>query len=232
MKGFKVYKTIQLILCMAVAAAGVYFAMTDSELSHLIANNRSVMIMTMALWVLLVIAFFFIVLDYGSFAKIAKNIRELDYSVHADPTTGLANRYSCDMIIEKYLDKQLPKNIGCIMFDIINIQDINRKFGHIVGNTVIKDFSNILLAASEGVCFVGRNGGNKFMAIFESYSNDSINSFLADVEKKVIEHNAAPGAYPIEYKKGVALAGESTANMITELIAEANKKIYDEKPSA
>ena len=227
MKGFKIYKTIQLILCIALAAAGIYFTHNDPELYHLIANNRSVMIMTMGLWLLLVIVFFFIILDYGAFAGIAKNIRELDYSVHADPATGLANRYSCDMIIEKYLDKQLPKNIGCIMFDIINIQDINRQYGHIIGNTVIKDFSNILLAASENLCFVGRNGGNKFMAIFESYSADKISAFQDEVEKKVAEHNALPGAYPIEYRKGVALAGESTATVITELIAEANKKIYE-----
>ena len=227
MKSFKIYKTIQLILCVAVAVLGVVAVVTNRELFHLIATNTGVKVLCIALWVLLVITFFFIFLDFGAISRAAKSIRELNHSVHSDPATGMANRYSCDMIIEKYLDKQLPDNIACIMFDIINIQDINRRYGHLIGNEVIREFSNILLESAQDLCFVGRNGGNKFMAIFEDYSTDSINSFTAKVEEMVIKHNAIPGSHPIEYKSGISLAGESSATSITHLIAEANKKIYD-----
>ena len=227
MKNFKFYKTIQLFFCIAVAAAGIIFVVTNQELYHLIANNGNVKLLCSVLWILLVISFFFIFLDFSTFSKTAKNIRELDHSVHSDPSTGLANRYSCDMIIEKYLDKPLPESIGCIMFDIINIQDINRKFGHIAGNNVIRDFSNILLASSDKLCFVGRNGGNKFMAIFEDYSDESIDLFLTKISQRIADHNKNPEGCPIEYKYGIALAGSSNAKMITELIAEANKRIYE-----
>ena len=226
MKGFKTYKTIQLILCIIIAAAGIIFITTNADLFHIIANDAGVRALCITLWILLVLSFFFIFLDFRTFAKTVQNIHELDYSVHSDPSTGLANRYSCDMIIEKYLDKELPAGIGCIMFDIINIQLINRQFGHIAGNAAIKDFSNILLNAATNLCFVGRNGGNKFMAIFEDYNKENINLFLSIIETNVTEHNKVAGAYPIEYKYGIALAGESSAQMITELIAEANSKIY------
>ncbi len=226
MKGFKTYKTIQLIMCIIIAAAGIVFITTNSDLFHIIANDPGVRALCIALWVLLVVSFFFIFLDFRTFAKTVQSIHELDYSVHSDPSTGLANRYSCDMIIEKYLDKELPNGIGCIMFDIINIQQVNRQFGHIAGNAAIKDFSNILLNAAANLCFVGRNGGNKFMAIFEDYNKENINLFLSIIETNVVEHNKVAGAYPIEYKYGIALAGESSAQMITELIAEANSRIY------
>ena len=227
MKGFKTYKTIQLILCIVVAAAGIIFVVTNKDLFHIIANDPGVRALCITLWVLLVISFFFIFLDFKTFAKTVQSIHELDHSVHSDPSTGLANRYSCDMIIEKYLDKELPRGIGCIMFDIINIQQVNRAFGHIAGNVAIIDFSNILLNAAVDRCFVGRNGGNKFMAIFENYNKENISLFLTIIETNVAEHNKVAGAYPIEYKYGISLAEESSAQTITELIAEANRKIYN-----
>ena len=94
-------------------------------------------------------------------------------------------------MIEKYLDKPLPEDIACVMFDLTNIYMINQLYGHIQGNQVIKEFSDILRSSSTDLCFVGRNGGNKFLAVFENATKQNIITFLEKVKGKTQAYNQA-----------------------------------------
>ena len=66
----------------------------------------------------------------------------------------------------------------CITLDITNLKEINRSYGHLRGNDLIREFSLILQTASSGLCFVGRNGGNEFIALFENCSREKLKTFL------------------------------------------------------
>lgn len=225
MKRFDVFKTIQLIIFIAVTAFCVIMVISDEDLYHLIANNGHIKLICAMLWGSLGLTFLFIFFDFSLFSSFKSDYRELDYAVHSDPVAGIANRYSCDVLIEKYLDQPLPENLGCIMFDLSNIAEINRLYGHIKGNTLIHDFSNILKLTSVDLCFVGRNGGNKFLAVFEDSSIEDIETFLMRVDQKVKAHNASSENFPIEYRYGTAFHESSSIKTITELIALSNKRI-------
>lgn len=227
MKKNNKFKIIQLVLLLVLAAAGIYTAVSNSEIYHTIATVGEVRALCIILWLTFVVSFIFLLIDIRLNKLSKKDFLELDYAVHSDPVSGLANRYSCDMIIEKYLDKPLPREIGCIMFDLSNIQEINRQYGHIIGNDCIRDFSAILNSASQNLCFVGRNGGNKFLALFETCSPDKISGYLARVEKQITEYNSKPGAHQIEYKYGKAFDEGNSVKTITELIALSNSRIYN-----
>lgn len=227
MKKFDVFKTIQLILFIVLTAVGLYTIFTDNELYQMIANNPHIRALCILLWVALVMSFLFIFMDFSLFSTFKKDYRELDFAVSSDPVAGIANRYSCDTLIEKYLDKPLPREVGCIMFDLTNIGEVNRLWGHIRGNELIYDFSNILQSSSANLCFVGRNGGNKFLALFENGTSEKINTFLNRVDKKVKNHNADSGKVPIQYEYGSAYHEGEEVKTITDLIALSNRRIYE-----
>ena len=145
----------------------------------------------------------------------------------SDPVSGIANRYSCDSLIEKYLDQPLPRNIGCVMFDLTNIGDVNQNRGHVAGNDLIHDFSGILQASSLNLCFVGRNGGNKFLALFENCTTQKLNIFLDRVSDRVDKHNDNPDVPPILYQYGTAYREDESVQTITDLIALSNRRIYE-----
>lgn len=222
-----IYKTIQLILYILLAAGCLYVILFDPELYHLVASDPSIRILCIFLWLILGISFVFIYRDFSYFSSYKKHYRELDYAIHSDPLSGLANRFSCDVMIEKYLDKPLPENIGCIMFDLTNIYKINHHYGHVQGNQVIRDFSNMLNLASIDLCFVGRNGGNKFLALFEQGDQYRIDLFLNKLEQKVMAYNEdSPNGLSIEYRYGIALhEEEEEIRTITDLIALSNRRI-------
>lgn len=224
MKKFTVYKTIHLILLVLMTAAAVLLVFYDSELYHQIASSTMMTVLASGIWIVLAVSFVFIFLDYTFFFGYRKEYREMENAVRSDPTSGIANRFSCDAVIEKYLDKPVPSDLGCIMFDLTNIQDVNKLYGHLQGNALIRDFSNILRLSSDELCFVGRNGGNKFLAIFERCTPYDMQRFLERVSQRVRMHNSDSGNTPIQYSFGTALHEDISVREITQLISLANDR--------
>lgn len=228
MKKLNIFKTIQLFVFMILTGFCLYKVMFDPNVYYFVATNTDIRLICGFLWAVLGISFLCMFLDFCLYSSFKKEFRELNRVVHSDHLAGIPNRYSCDSIIEKYLDKPLPENLGCIMFDITNIQEINRLYGHAEGNKAIKCFSNILRIASTDLCFVGRNGGNKFLALFEDCNDEKLNLFLSRVVQKIEEYNINTGTCPVEYLHGKAFhEPQETVHSITELIALANRRIYE-----
>ncbi|MDE7320125.1 MAG: diguanylate cyclase [Lachnospiraceae bacterium] len=221
-----IYKTIQLSLYILLAGFCLFIILSDGRLYHQIASDPGIRLLCFALWLTLGLSFLFIYKDFSVFSSFKKDYRELNYSVHADSLSGIANRFSCDVMIEKYLDKQLPQNLGCIMFDLSNVAEINKLYGHLQGNRLIRDFSNILNLASSELCFVGRNGGNQFLSIFENGSREKMDLFLERVSQKVQAYNQDASSHlSIKYHYGTAFHESEEIQTITDLIALSSRRI-------
>ena len=224
-KQFELIKTLQLLLLIAIAAAGLLVIFTDSALYQLIGRDPSIRTLCLLLWVTLLLSFIGIYWDFSTHSAFKKDYRELDYAVYNDRIAGIANRYSCDAMIEKYLDRPIPDTLACVMLDILNIREINDRYGHLKGNETIQAFSNILHTASLGLCFVGRNGGNKFMALFENGSENTLGVFLSRVQQQVESHNAQGLLPHVEYRTGRAYSHDERVGTITQLIALADRRL-------
>jgi len=224
-KRFEIIKTIQLLLFIAIAAVGLYAICTDDALYQMVGRDPSVRTLCLLLWLALGLAFVGIYWDFSTHASFKKEYRELDFAVYNDRIAGIANRYSCDAMIEKYLDKPMPDTLGCVMLDLLNIREINSEYGHMKGNETIRAFSAMLHTASLGLCFVARNGGNKFMALFENCDESKLNTFLARVGRLVEQSNAKGEIPHIEYRTGRALSRDEHVSSITQMIALTDRRL-------
>ena len=221
-----IYKTIQLVLYLVLTACCLGLILLDQNVYHLIASDFAYRTLCIFLWLALGLSFLFIYRDFTYFSSYSRRYRELNHAVHSDPLSGLANRFGCDVMIERYLDKPIPENLGCIMFDLTNLHEVNTHYGHLQGNRLIRDFSNILHLASANVCFAGRNGGNKFLAIFEDGDSYKMDNFLKKLDQKVQSYNQDPSSHlRIEYHYGIAFHEDSNVCSITDLIALSNRRI-------
>ncbi|MBQ3487240.1 MAG: diguanylate cyclase [Clostridia bacterium] len=223
MKRFNIIKTIQLIVMLAVLVGCAAAILTDRELFHDVAHHSGLRLLALCLWIVFGVSFFFLFLDFSNLHHYKRDYRELDYAVHSDPLSGLANRNSCDAIIEQYQDKPLPRDVGCVTLVLRNIRRINEGHGYAKGNEVIREFSTILKLSSVSLCFVGRNGGNKFLAIFEQTRREDIDRFLERVERKVAGYNQRNPDHTIEYSFGVAFE-EPGGLKINELVALSDRR--------
>lgn len=226
-KRIEMIKTVQLVLFILITAFGLYLVFSNAELYQLIGNNSAVKALSGLLWLIAILSFAFILWDFASFSALKKDYSELDFAVHNDPVAGIANRFSCDAMIEKYLDKPLPDTLGCIMADLTNIRRINDRHGYLSGNEAIQAFSNILQNASLGLCFVGRNGGNKFMALFEECTAEKMESFLRRVQEMVDAYNTAHPDRMLQYLSGTAFREGESVRTINQLIALSDRRLQE-----
>ena len=226
MKKFNVFKVIQLALLILMTVFSVALLMQPAVKQFVFASTPAT-ILFFVVWIMLLASFIFLLIDFSLIASIKLNYHNLYGVAYSDPLSGIPNRFSCDTVIEKYYDKKLPENLACIMIDLANLPEVNSLYDHATGNILLKDFSTILSSASLSLCFVGRNGGNKFLAIFENGEQEKLDTFLARVADRVKQHNLSSDAIAIEYHTGVAMNSKEHMDQITNLIALANKRIYE-----
>lgn len=89
--------------------------------------------------------------------------KSLDYAF--DSLTGVLNRD----VISEYVKHLVSNNISfsfCLL-DIDNFKYINDNYGHMLGDIVLKKFSEKLVESTKGKCVIGRFGGDEFILVAE-----------------------------------------------------------------
>ena len=224
MKKFDRIKTIQLILLMAITASSLVVILRNSELYALIATNMAAKTISILLWLTLGLSFLFLLYDFSSYADMRRENSELDNAVYSDALTGIANRYSVDAYIGQFLGKPLPEDMGVVTIDMTNLSEINKAHGHSGGDMAIQEFASILQTAAGRACFIGRNGGNKFVAIFRDCTETRLERFLDSVESLTDERNALHEDARIRYSAGKAFNEGEDISTVTELVALSDKR--------
>ena len=228
MKRFDILKTIQLLVFVAVAGICIATLIFDDSIYNTIVSNKRMVLLVMLLWAALFFSFFFIFLDFSMIAKQKKNFNLLDYSAHSDPLAKIANRNGVDELIDKYADLPLPEDAGCIMFELTSLFAVNRDYSRSEGNKQIRMFSIIIKMASVDMCFVGRNGGNRFLALFEEGGEEAMNQFLERVKEKVDEYNETDGNIEMTYQYGTATY-EPDMKEISNLVSISSRRLDAKK---
>lgn len=223
MKKLERFKTAQLFIFMFMALLCFYLIVIRSNVYHLIAESKELQLVCILLWATLFTAFFFVFMDLFMYSKQKIKFNALDYAANSDSLTSIANRQGIDEIIDKYVDAPLTSEMGCAMFLLTSLNEINKNHSRAEGNAHIRNFSVILKLASTDICFVGRNGGNVFLAIFEKTSREIMEGFMDRIATKVAEYNKK-NTLPMVYESGMAYIDDIENPTINGLISLANKR--------
>ena len=226
MKRFDRIKTIQLIALIGLTIASLIVIFTDQELYAAIARDPGVRYLALMLWIVIGLSFAFLFFDFSSYADLKRENTELDNAVYSDALTGIANRYSVDAYIGAFLNQPLPKDMGCMTIELTNLGEINKKTGHSGGDAAILAFAEILAASAGGVCFIGRNGGNKFVAIFRECSENRLMRFRKAVAEGTAAYNEKHADAPVRYCEGTAFDEGEKAKTLTELVALSDRRAW------
>lgn len=147
-----------------------------------------------------------------------------------DELTGLANRRAIDAHLAELAEKGEPRVIA--LCDIDHFKSVNDRYGHGVGDRVIK----LVASTLEDACtaqFVGRWGGEEFIVIMPSSDIAAVikrlnqaRQTLAETKFKLRETDEPMGL--ISFSGGVALAvGGKQANVTA--LQQADKALYRAK---
>ena len=147
-----------------------------------------------------------------------------------DELTGLGNRRAIDRHLQRLADHGNPRAIG--VCDIDNFKSVNDRFGHGVGDRVLKMVASSL-AASCAPHFVGRWGGEEFLVVMDGQDEQAgvalLNKARIDIAMrnlKLRETDEPLGL--ITFSAGVAVtSGDHDANVAA--IHRADAGLYRAK---
>lgn len=155
----------------------------------------------------------------------------LEEQATRDALTGLPNHRT---VVEK-LDEALTNarktrgSCGVIFMDVDEFKSINDTYGHITGDTVLTNFSAVVKSGLRANDWVGRWGGEEFVAILPDTEPLETLNLAEGLRKRVDQHVlAGNGEVNVTCSLGVANYPQD-AHDREELIAQADNAMYAAK---
>ena len=146
-----------------------------------------------------------LVRDITSHYKKAKNLEHLAYR---DDLTGLYNRHSLWMRVNQSFNeaKQHSMKVGLYILDCDNMKKINDKYGHPVGDQMLKEVARRLQRALKGTQTLARIGGDEFLFTYMAKEEREIH----DLAERVLNEFTTPMTHhaltiPLRVSMGISV---------------------------
>lgn len=145
-------------------------------------------------------------------------------------TNTLNRRYALKLAHEIHQNSLINNSYYCvIIFDLDYFKTINDRFGHAMGDWVLKKVSDCVKGRMRSVDVFGRLGGEEFIVILPQCTSDDAKKFIECCAEafKEIEHAKLPTDFQVTASFGVA--AKQNGESLEELIIEADNAMYQAK---
>ena len=159
--------------------------------------------------------------------KMARQNKLLEQRAYTDARTGLPNRSACKEILNN--NEIISSPTACIIFDLNNLKFINDTMGHSAGDRLIVKFAGLLRSVFPEKDFVGRYGGDEFMAVIYDATRESITEILTELQNEVEQFNGYGTQFRISYSHRLALSTDYNECTLRTLFDKADKYMYENK---
>ena len=152
----------------------------------------------------------------------------LNHSLQYDPLTKLSNRQLFDNYLHQVSKNKTESSLA--LLDIDNFKGTNDTHGHLSGDILLKEFSNILRTHTPDDAFVSRWGGDEFAIIFPSFGIEDAHAKMKEIIQVIKEttfYTSENFAYSIASSAGVAPI-ESDVE-VKKIIEKADELLYEAK---
>ncbi len=174
--------------------------------------------------VFFVLSIIFLIYDLKQLKHIASISKQWEQMAYIDKS-GIHNRYSLDLLFQSYSTPESLENVGCCLFTIKNLEEINQKAGRKAGDEVIKDFCNILDESGAKYGFVGRNGGNEFIIVLENCTKATMSLIYAALDKRLHFYNERHPLLPIKINRAFTLNSKENCSSFFGLLTATYSKL-------
>ena len=154
--------------------------------------------------------------------------RILQRKVYLDEATGLPNKNKC----EELLDAPDPPdgNTALCVFDLNNLRTVNNNLGHDKGDEYIRSFAEQLRLAVPSQHFVGRDGGDEFIACIRNAEINDPTRAAQDIISKLEEGFECDGVHlTVSVSIGISMIKDDYNTRVEYIIGKADDAMYSVK---
>ena len=176
-------------------------------------------------------AYVVILHDVSEIQKLMIRVEEL---ANFDALTKLRNRrsfFNAANILLKY-SKRNQQSVSIILMDIDNFKVINDRYGHLLGDLVLKDVAEILEKTLRAVDIKARYGGDEFIILLPQTTLEDAKIVAEKLLEQVLAHQFTTGSQNLSVTFSLGVSGRNLVDRdftIMKVIEEADAALYHAK---
>lgn len=149
-----------------------------------------------------------------------------------DPLTGLYNRRFLDEVIgqEVAAARRYHRPLALLYVDVDGFRAVNNAYGHQMGDEILRRVAGFLQENVREADYVFRVGGDEFLILLPETDGEATG--IAERLKRGIKQALEDVGLPLGLSIGVAMWDPESDFDLDALIAEADKKMYEDKKSS
>ena len=151
--------------------------------------------------------------------------REAKHTMDLDRLTGLFNQAA----LARRVEEPEPFDGVVVVCDMDNFKDVNDRYGHLIGDEILRNIGNLLQSSIRHEDMAFRWGGDEFVILFRNQRTDIAARRLAGIEERLREFRVRGiGLLPISFSWGTA---DTHGRALREALDEADRNMYTLKRS-
>ncbi len=159
--------------------------------------------------------------------KLLHTNSELQHIIQHDPLTGLFNRHYFNTLIAGNTYQNIKENpLSLILLDLDYFKNINDNHGHVVGDDVLKSFSQLLRACCDESDLICRWGGEEFIVLKQPGVCKDAEALSFKIQETMTQHEF-PHKEPLTCSFGVAQM--ASGETLMACFERADKMLYQAK---
>ena len=152
-------------------------------------------------------------------------MNKLEYASKYDILTDLYNRFGFNQACEEYLENLKDEKFAFIVMDIDDFKTFNDRYGHLIGDYLLKSFSMLLKRSFSSRDIIGRTGGDEFCVLVKDININDIACFIKKFSQSQKKLHYDGNDYPYETSIGYSIYPIDSTNS-TELFKYADDALY------
>lgn len=154
----------------------------------------------------------------------------LSEELATDQLTGvLSRRRVLELLEHRIQGLQAPQPISVVMADLDYFKKINDRYGHVVGDIVLRETASRIRSAIRSTNAVGRYGGEEFLIILTETNLEQACVIAERIRLHVSGNPIACGDQLVDLTVSLGIATTTQSEDINTLIDRADKALYKAK---
>ena len=167
----------------------------------------------------------------GCIIRIIYSWKKSDKKIYTDVLTGCSSRAAALSLLES-LEDQRNMRISVVYMDLNKFKYVNDTYGHDKGDKLLRIFGATLNKVFAEIGFVGRMGGDEFIAILSNRNDSQIEELCTEVENILWEKSKQLDfPYIISSSYGYASRNVGQPETLDEILQMADERMYINKAS-
>jgi len=198
----------------------------------LVAPATSEFLVLHTLWLLAAFSFGFLsaFLVERMYKSLFLQQEQLHYLAEIDGLTTLYNRHKIEKTLHEEIQKvnENQEPLSIVLLDIDLFKAINDTFGHVLGDTILQEFAQILKENMPKGAYVGRFGGEEFLIVLPKSSKEEAMVVAEEIREKIKAYSFTTIG---EKTASFGVASYERGESFVALFTRADRALYEAKAS-